>query len=700
MSKVANTRVGSVIVVAMAAVVVGPAWGVGWDDIRTIDFEEYKQAPRYTVGSDPWINIDSWDPPEGWTDPINHRKNEIGFTDVRGFGFEWDGPRPDTFDLTRWSKRVRARGDVVPFGPTGISPAIRDSISPNTNFAWSTKLNVQSLDIAVDLNGFSQTQLPASGMWRGTVHGYRQNEAAESGTPERWPEVFTKEFDLPLPTRISLGSGNASYAQTSTNFVTVELPGFSQLDRLAFSAVDPDGQTPDITQFAVDNIKASAGATHAFFLGAPDGTKIDSRKDVNLMRGAMKTAFEMESDRSLILPEIESNSTPANAADNVFAQLDQFKDRLAPGDNFVFYYSGHGVSLFERDKTKPQNRDEALVLGYDSNEDPVYLHDDELADYFAGDPIWSQVDKVFILDACYSGGFWTSTPAFKDFKGREDNTDGPTDLGRLSKAALLAAAPEALQGVSWDENVPITAAELGLPGVQNIDNGQGLLTAAVLSALTPTQDGYLMADVNDDGLSFRELLEYVRVSGANELFGTGQATSDDLLERRMQRWLRRNGREGDPIGWLTKSRFVGFERSLDGETLDFEPWSDDPIEIDWSPFASFSADFGTAGMMEPMTLLEIAAAAGGGLAGDFNNNGQVEQGDLNLVLSGWGLARGAWSNADAFTTPNVDQEELNAVLSNWGSQAAPNFEGFAAVPEPGLLGFGAGTLVMLMRKRR
>ncbi|MEM1446267.1 MAG: choice-of-anchor tandem repeat NxxGxxAF-containing protein [Planctomycetota bacterium] len=80
----------------------------------------------------------------------------------------------------------------------------------------------------------------------------------------------------------------------------------------------------------------------------------------------------------------------------------------------------------------------------------------------------------------------------------------------------------------------------------------------------------------------------------------------------------------------------------------------------------------------------VANLSVAGLIGDFNLNGSVEQGDLNLVLSNWGAARTFEDGVSAFTTANVDQEELNAVLNNWGSSTLPNLQGFD-VPEP-LLG--------------
>jgi hypothetical protein len=54
---------------------------------------------------------------------------------------------------------------------------------------------------------------------------------------------------------------------------------------------------------------------------------------------------------------------------------------------------------------------------------------------------------------------------------------------------------------------------------------------------------------------------------------------------------------------------------------------------------------------------------------DFNDNGQVEQADLDLVLLHWGQDGAGtppnWTGPPA--TGLVDQEELDAVLLNWGA---------------------------------
>ncbi len=101
---------------------------------------------------------------------------------------------------------------------------------------------------------------------------------------------------------------------------------------------------------------------------------------------------------------------------------------------------------------------------------------------------------------------------------------------------------------------------------------------------------------------------------------------------------------------------------------------------------------------EGYTLEEMIAAA---LAGDYNGNGQVEQGDLDFVLQNWGLdttgnVPGGWIN----DLPDglVDQAELDKVLANWGSSATPDFRN-ASVPEPAAAVMLLGASAMATRRR-
>lgn len=87
------------------------------------------------------------------------------------------------------------------------------------------------------------------------------------------------------------------------------------------------------------------------------------------------------------------------------------------------------------------------------------------------------------------------------------------------------------------------------------------------------------------------------------------------------------------------------------------------------------------------------------IEGDYDDDGQVAQGDLNLVLNNWGSDAPFDPNGDPFATTTVDQEELNRVLNNWGNQAVPPSFADSAVPEPTLAAaLLAGTGLLLRRR--
>jgi hypothetical protein len=76
------------------------------------------------------------------------------------------------------------------------------------------------------------------------------------------------------------------------------------------------------------------------------------------------------------------------------------------------------------------------------------------------------------------------------------------------------------------------------------------------------------------------------------------------------------------------------------------------------------------------------------LIGDYNGNGRVEQGDLDLVLLNWGVP--AYSPPAGWTSdlPSglVDQDELDGVLLHWGTGTPGGPSGIGgAVPEPATL---------------
>jgi hypothetical protein len=85
------------------------------------------------------------------------------------------------------------------------------------------------------------------------------------------------------------------------------------------------------------------------------------------------------------------------------------------------------------------------------------------------------------------------------------------------------------------------------------------------------------------------------------------------------------------------------------------------------------------------------------LAGDYNENGEVEQGDLDLVLLNWSSelidpAVIGWTND--LPTGRVDQDELDKVLLAWGNFST--VARTAGVPEPSGTGLALVALTVVL----
>ncbi len=118
-----------------------------------------------------------------------------------------------------------------------------------------------------------------------------------------------------------------------------------------------------------------------------------------------------------------------------------------------------------------------------------------------------------------------------------------------------------------------------------------------------------------------------------------------------------------------------FDNVLNGQRLD---------TIDGE--ASFMVHYGPGSAFDPnRIILSDFMFNSFGFSGDYNGNGQIEQGDLDLVLQNWGVDTDA-AGAPAGWTGSppeglIDQLELDGVLQNWGILDAPEFHGLN-VPEP------------------
>jgi len=85
--------------------------------------------------------------------------------------------------------------------------------------------------------------------------------------------------------------------------------------------------------------------------------------------------------------------------------------------------------------------------------------------------------------------------------------------------------------------------------------------------------------------------------------------------------------------------------------------------------------------------------------GDYNADGIVDVGDLNLVLFNWDASTVPPERVNQIPAGNVSVDQLNAVLFNWNAMAPA----VATVPEPtstGLLVVSIGWLAICGRRRQ
>ncbi len=122
---------------------------------------------------------------------------------------------------------------------------------------------------------------------------------------------------------------------------------------------------------------------------------------------------------------------------------------------------------------------------------------------------------------------------------------------------------------------------------------------------------------------------------------------------------------------------------------------DDPIQVSSLTGVGDTLDVTVPDVSMVALIFEAAAF----LAGDYNGNGQVEQGDLDLVLQNWGFDTAANGVPTGWLQdlPQglVDQAELDGVLQHWGSAATPNLR---AIPEPGAVWMVAGAVIVASRR--
>ncbi len=227
--------------------------------------------------------------------------------------------------------------------------------------------------------------------------------------------------------------------------------------------------------------------------------------------------------------------------------------------------------------------------------------------------------------------------------------------------------------------------QAGLDSTVNIFGGEvynvSVSTGATLNLFGGVIQNAIVADENSTVNIFGgDRGQYMYAFGSElNLFVTDFELKDDFVEIE-QPVLSPGETIMDPAG----DRIVG--TLADGSPFNISTFTDITV-----PQGGYESDY-IAGTIS-VTLVS-------GIVADYDSSGQVEQGDLDLVLMNWGAGvaglSSEWIN-DRPIIGIVDQEELDAVLLNWGSAAAPDFRGLN-VPEPGVAAVVAAGLCVWRRR--
>lgn len=178
------------------------------------------------------------------------------------------------------------------------------------------------------------------------------------------------------------------------------------------------------------------------------------------------------------------DSKHSDNKDKVKNKIDEIKNKMQSGDTFVLYLGGHG-DTYKPEESGPETTASANNEFYAlTNEIKDSISDNELYSYLKGENTngvkMDSINKWIIIDACHSGGFWG-----------DNNPKDEGDLEKLKNVALLTSVAEDKNGLFWH-------------------HGYGLYTYGLIEALGKDNNGYLNADLNENGtLLFSELYKYM-----------------------------------------------------------------------------------------------------------------------------------------------------------------------------------------------
>jgi metacaspase-1 len=227
--------------------------------------------------------------------------------------------------------------------------------------------------------------------------------------------------------------------------------------------------------------------------------------DVVLVRQVLKQYLGVPNENIRLV--VNERATKANIVHRLQGMILDAED----GDVLVFYFSGHGSQIRDRDGDELTDALDELICPYDMDWDrKTYILDDDL------DAIFAEVGAGVILEAFFDCCFWG--PSAREFEPESDRRPLRTDVRYLRPPIDIAARSEGEEqrldshqlsacDCFQDRNVFWAASEEGQPAAEDYFEGRvhGVFTYWGCRAIETNLDRILRW-----GYSREELLEDVR----------------------------------------------------------------------------------------------------------------------------------------------------------------------------------------------
>lgn len=173
-------------------------------------------------------------------------------------------------------------------------------------------------------------------------------------------------------------------------------------------------------------------------------------------------------------------------------------DAAGPGDDVMFYFSGHGTRVEDRDNNEEDGMDEAFCpWETDISRPASVILDDEIGHWFRR---MRSAQVLVVLDCCHSGGA----------AGRSLENDGSRGLEMAGQSLTRSMMdmdnddPYA-RDLSLDNKLVMTASDAHEKSYENPDLGHGVFTYYIGEAIRGK------ADLNDDkAVTAKELYDYTQ----------------------------------------------------------------------------------------------------------------------------------------------------------------------------------------------